>query len=386
MPKLGLTMTEGAVVEWSVAPGARFAAGQTLFVVESEKTAVEIEAPADGVLHEVLVPLDEVVPVGTEIGKWTLEGHVAVSDAERREQEADAPAPDAGRIVATPLARRHANAKGIALAEVTATGPRGRVVAADVEAAVKARDASTAQAGMGASLADSSTGTRETPTISHRTMASRVSASKREIPHFYLGIDVDAGALTTLRRSLNERPGQARISVTHLLMAAVAEALRREPSMNRVWLDDALVRLPTLDVGLAIDTPHGLVSPVVRDLGAKSLAAIAETVDAAIARAQDAALRPSDHGGAAIALSNAGMHDVRHMISIIVPGQSAILGVGSMQSCFRPDAQGRPELRREFSIMLSADHRVHTGVSALRFLNALKAVLQQPASLVRAGG
>ena len=213
-------------------------------------------------------------------------------------------------------------------------------------------------------------------------MASRVSASKLTIPHFYLSIDVDASALLDLRRNLNALPDRPRASVTHLLLAAVVEALRRVPAMNRVWTEDGMLTLPTLDVGLAVDTNRGLMSPVVRDLADKGFFGVVRSVDAVIQRARDGTLRLGDLQGGAITISNAGMHDVRYMGSIIVPGQSAILGVGSVQECFRPDEQGRPVLRREIGIVLSADHRIHTGVSALGFLNALKTVLQSPLALL----
>lgn len=416
MPKLGLTMTEGAVAEWSIQPGARFTAGQTVFVVESDKAAVEFEAPADGILHEILVPVGTTVPVGTEIGKWTLadDGQAASledetppaaaavatptalapatpavatgAQARQHSTAADVAGAASPRIIATPLARRHATSGNVDLGSVPGTGPRGRIVAADVAAAVQARSevrslAPAAQVSR-ATPAALAAGAVVVPTTSQRTMAARVTASKREIPHFYLSIDVDVDELLALRQSLNEIPERPRTSVTHLLVAAVVEALRRAPNMNRVWIEEGLKELPSVDVGLAVDTPHGLMSPVVRDLGPQSFFGIVRAADAVIGRARTASLRAADVQGGAITISNAGMHDVRYMSSIIVPGQSAILGVGSVQSCFRPDAEGRPVLRRELGLVLSADHRIHTGVSALTFLNHLKSILQRPLHLV----
>ena len=154
--------------------------------------------------------------------------------------------------------------------------------------------------------------------------------------------------------------------------------------MNRIWSENGLLQLSTLDVGLVVDTPRGLMSPVVHDLGPQSFFGIVRSVDEVIDRARTAPLGAGDVDGAAVTVSNAGMHDVRDMISIIIPGESAILGVGvgSVHPCFRPDAEDRPVARRELSIVLSADHRVHTGVSALRFLNELKPILPQPLTLV----
>jgi pyruvate dehydrogenase E2 component (dihydrolipoamide acetyltransferase) len=402
MPKLGLTMTEGAVSEWSIQPGTRFTAGQVVFVVESDKAAVEFDAPADGILHEILVPVGETVAVGTEIGKWTLDGDSgAPSDFEAKANSVgtDTPPPPpaaqvgavssgSARIIATPLARRHASARKIDLAGITGTGPRGRIVAADVaNAAPQAlgeavRGPVAAPPVSRAPAARPATGALVAPTASQRTMASRVTASKREIPHFYLSIDVDAAELLALRQSLNGLPDRPRVSVTHLLVAALAVALRREPHMNRVWTEEGLQTLATVDVGLAVDTPQGLMSPVVRDLGAQPFFGLVRCVDEVVGRARAASLKGADVQGGAITISNAGMHDVRYMSSIIVPGQSAILGVGSVQSCFRPDAEGKPALRRELGLVLSADHRIHTGVSCLAFLNQLKSILQRPLELL----
>lgn len=407
MPKLGLTMAEGAVTEWSIAPGSRFAAGDTIFVVESDKAAVEFDAPADGVLHQILVPVGQTVAVGTEIGRWSLDGTAgdattASAVAGDAQQAAPVPAaaasvpqasvpaiparPAAGastRIIATPLARRRAAAAGVDLASVTASGPRGRVVAADVEAAAALlAQAVKAAAAAAEWSAPRAAGAIEPLTPSQRTMATRVTASKREIPHFYLSLGVEVSELLQLRRSLTELPGRPRTTVTHLLVAAVVEALRRTPGMNRIWTEQGLVSLPTLDVGLAVDTPSGLMSPVVHDLAGQSFFEMVRSVDAVVERARGASLRSADVQGGAITISNAGMHDVHYMSSIIVPGQSAILGVGSVQSCFRPDDEGRPLLRRELGLVLSADHRIHTGVSALGFLNTLKAILQRPLALL----
>ena len=394
MPKLGLTMTEGAIAEWVIAPGARFAAGDVLFVVESEKAAVEFDAPSAGVLQEILVATGSTVPVGTEIGKWLLDGAPlrdgsAVSTAPSAPLAADKPLV---RLLATPLARRLAASAEIGLATLTGSGPRGRIQAADVHAALGARMVEAAP--LHAPAPAPAARARSAPPLSHvggtlealtpiqRTMAARVCESKQTIPHFYLSIDVDASALLELRRSLNALPDRPRCTVTHLLVAGVVEALRRVPAMNRVWTEDGMHSLPTLDVGLAVDTPRGLMSPVAHQLGGEGFFGLVRSVSAVIERARVGALRPNDLQGGAITISNAGMHDVRYMTSIIVPGQSAILGIGAVQECFRPDANGQPVLRREIGIVLSADHRIHTGVCALSFLNALKSVLQSPLALL----
>jgi pyruvate dehydrogenase E2 component (dihydrolipoamide acetyltransferase) len=170
--------------------------------------------------------------------------------------------------------------------------------------------------------------------------------------------------------------------MTHLLIAAVVRGLKAVPRMNTVWTDEGYLPYECIDVGIAVDTDRGLMSPVVRDLGGESFDGMAAKIDDMIARARQGALLPEDQKGGAITVSNAGMHHVRYMTSIIVPGQSAILGVGAVQDCFRPDATGAPVLRRELGVVLSVDHRVHTGIGALDFLKAFEQALLEPLRLL----
>lgn len=386
LPKLGLTMTEGAIAAWNMEPGARFAAGQIIVSVESEKVVFEVDAPADGTLVEILVPQGETVPVGTEIGRWQLDG-----DAVPERAAASAPPPrlakESGgspalhtppprsanavqhRILATPLARRSAAAAGLDLAGISGTGPRGRIQQADVDAAQAVRAALPAPSGTHDAPSP--------PSAFQRTMADRMVRSKREIPHFYLSVDVEMSAALSLRKELTAA-GTQRISVTHLIIAAAVHALRENPGMNRVWTDESIVRQAAIDVGLAVDTPRGLLNPMVRDLARLGFLELVRRTDETIARTREGRLDPADLGGGALSISNAGMHELRYMQSIIVPGQSAILGIGSIQSVFRPDEDGAPVIRRELGVVLSADHRLHTGIEALAFLTSFRTALQKP--------
>jgi pyruvate dehydrogenase E2 component (dihydrolipoamide acetyltransferase) len=413
MPKLGLTMTEGVVSQWKVTPGQRFAAGEVIIVVESEKTAFEVEAPAAGIFEQVLVKETETVPVGTLLAHWRLDGDEEVSRPnvqQERLSETAVPAQELApsslnitrqpsavaeqqqgqRTLATPLARRMAREAKIDLTAIAGSGSGGRIQAADVEAAVNASahepqaqspDERKAIVAPAAAI-DYPPGRLSPPTGIERTMAARVTAAKREIPHFYLAMDFDIGPLTAMRDELNCCADKPRVSMTHLLIAAIVHGLQAVPRMNAVWTDAGILTYQTIDVGIAVHTERGLMSPVVRDLGNERFYGLMTKFDDVVARARQGDLRADDQNGAAMTISNAGMHNVHYMTSIIVPGQSAILGVGSVQDCFRPDAAGAPVLRRELGVVLSADHRVHTGVGALAFLKAFEHALLNPLHLL----
>jgi pyruvate dehydrogenase E2 component (dihydrolipoamide acetyltransferase) len=311
MPKLGLTMTEGTVVEWPLAEGARFAKDEVYVVVENDKVANEIAAPEDGRLLKILVPKGETVPVGTALAEWE-------PDAEGPEEAA--PAPE--------------------------SRPNWRAASALELAA-----------------------------------ARKLAKAQQEVPHFYLAAEIDVGRLQALRERRNAGAPRARITLTHLIVAAVARALARHPAANRVWQDDGFLDMEGADVGVAVHTDQGLMVPVLRAADRKALDQLAAETTALVEKARTRTLAADEVGGGAITVSNAGMHDVTYMASIINPGQAAILGVGSERRLFRPDAQGAPRLAREIGVVLSCDHRVLDGVRAAAFLNAVRAALEAPEPL-----
>lgn len=318
MPKLGLTMTEGTITEWPLAEGARVARGAVWLIVENDKVANEIEAPEAGRLVKILVPQGETVPVGTPLAEWEPEA-AATEDAS---SGAAAPAS------ALPERRWH-KASALQLAA-----------------------------------------------------ARKLAESKQTIPHFYLATEIEVSRLQALREARNARAGGARrITLTHLIVAAVARALARHPAVNRIWQDDGFLELDGSDVGVAVHGEQGLLVPVLRGAAGKGLDALAAEMDALAERARTLALTPADVGGGAVTVSNAGMHGVTWMSSIINPGQSAILGVGSERRLFRPDESGAPRLAREIGVVLSCDHRVLDGVRALAFLNEVRAALESPQAL-----
>lgn len=412
MPKLGLTMTEGSVADWIVGASQSFRAGEGIFVVETDKVATEIVAESDGTLLEITVNVGETVPVGTVIGYWndsatgdgaaagvpvTSREHVAaVAPAGKPAGERPAtlsrePAPEptaaANRIVASPYARRLAREQGIALSELRGTGPGGRIVARDIGAPAQSElpvkvSVATDRA-VEPSLAGDETGYDIiTPSARQQTAARRLAQGKQETPHFYLALEAEVSALVALRKEINDADLGVRLTLNHLIVKAVVDALRKHPEMNRVWSQDGILAFRRIDVGVAVDTPAGLLAPAVTDVAHITIRELAGRLNALAERAKAGGLTAADQGTAAITISNAGMHNVTYMTSIINPGQAMILGVGSIKGVFRPDANGQPALRQELGLVLSADHRIIDGVSALKFLNAIVHCLEHPAQLL----
>lgn len=390
VPKLGLTMTEGALVEWMVAPGESFKADQGIFVIESEKAATEIQAEADGRLLEVRIDAGATLPVGEVIGYWDdgIEGEAPVNGKASPHANGTAapqalpaaapvavPAPPVGeagqRVPVTPLARRVAVQRGIDLANVRGSGPRGRIRLRDLP---DAASAAAVFAPSGANLSQ--------PSAVEQTIARRLLAAKRDIPHFYLSVEAELSKLMVLRAELNAAQDGTRFTLNHFILAAVGRALADLPHLNRVWTDEGILSLDTSDVGMAVHSERGLTVPVLRDVGRQPLRALARAAGSAIERAQAGRLAAAEMAGGAITVSNAGMHDVTYMTSIINPGQAMILGVGSVRELFRPDAAGQPALRREIGLVLSADHRVLDGVNALGLLKRIVNYLEQPLALL----
>lgn len=407
MPKLGLTMTEGTVAEWSIAPGAEFRAGDTLMVIESDKVAVEVPAERDGVLLEVTAKVGDVVSVGSVVGYVaapctqtdTPELSVAGAPASpppRSPAASTVVAPVAaptvaipkreGRIVATPLAKRLAQTLSVDLHAVAGTGPRGRIRADDVKAAAECGDSRadgsspTAVQATPSDMSGStvSIDTLAKPTSIQTTMARRLTAAKQQIPHFYLAAEAEVSRLLAARAEINASKPAVKLTLNHLVVAAVARAMRDLPQANRVWTDEGIRTFDTVDVGVAVNAERGLIVPVVRDIGRASVAEIAARATEAVDRARQGTLKPTDVVGGAITVSNAGMHEVTWMTPIINPGTAMILGVGSIREIFRPDADGRPVLAREMGLVLAADHRLVDGVAGLTILNRVIAHLRNP--------
>ena len=373
MPKLGLTMTEGTVVEWKLMPGQSFNAGQTIFVVETDKSAVDIESEQLGTVLEVVHAAGTTVSVGEVLGYWD-DGQVDVgseSVVDLKTHKSSTIFVDAGvdddvyltqnqstdikRIVATPLARRLARESNIDLEKVNGTGPMGRIKAADLV----------------------SVPTTTLPSASQLILAKRLVGSKQNIPHFYLSTEVEVSELLALRNLLNST-AEVRVSLNDFFVAAAGRALLDCPQVDRVWLDDRIVPLGSTDVGIAVHSQHGLFAPVVRGAGRMTVGQITAKTRPMLERVRKGRLNSLEMGGGSLTISNAGMYDVTYITPIINPGQAMILGIGSVREVFRPDANCLPALRREVGVVMACDHRILDGVAALNFLKYFKKRVQQP--------
>lgn len=384
LPKLGLTMTEGTVVEWLVQPGQAVQAGDLLYICETEKIANEIAADEAGTIGELIVQAGETVEVGSVLATWAGSAPAAAPTPAARPAPpasvaAAPPAREAGakrdgRLLATPHARKLARAHGIDLGRIVGSGPKGRIKACDVLQAEQA-PAPLQAAGPGAVQP-------VTLTAAQRTVASRMAQSKREIPHFYLDAAADIGRLLELHREAKAQPGYALLTVTHWIVQAVGLALETDALFRRVWVDDGVVELPASDVALAAATERGLYVGVARAVGRQSLLHNARALADLTQRARSGRLNPQDSGGASICVSNLGGTRVRHVFPIILPGQSSILGVGRTEPVFRPDAAGQPVLRQELGLVLACDHRVLNGMDGARLLDAIVTRLEDPLSLL----
>jgi pyruvate dehydrogenase E2 component (dihydrolipoamide acetyltransferase) len=378
MPKLGLTMTEGVLASWAVAVGDRVKAGDVLFTVETDKIATEIEAQGDGEILSLEARDGETYPVGAVLGEWTGSGLALDTSAEPPVEPQlpasvmRAPRADGSRIYATPLARRVARNADFDISSVTGSGPNGRIQARDVHAAISAI-VTQKQRPVTSRLA--------VPQL-RKIVARRMVEAKQTIPHFYVLANADLAKANDLRAQLNADSRQ-KISVTHILVAALARAIAEMPEANEIWEDDELIRFGSIDIGVAVTTPRGLLAPVVRNLGERTLDEVAEQTNSVIERARIGALQQNDLTGGAISISNVGMFGVAGLIPIVNPGQSSILGVGCPEQLFRPDANGQPRLCEELRLFLSCDHRVWDGARAAQFLDRVRTLLERPLVLLR---
>jgi pyruvate dehydrogenase E2 component (dihydrolipoamide acetyltransferase) len=352
--------------------------GDVIFIVETDKISNEIEASESGTIEALLAEPGEVVPVGATVATLVPD---QASQAPVRPSAAAQPSAFQDRIIATPLARRMAREAGVDVGSVLGSGPRGRIMADDVAAAAQAQP-SAAHAGKRIS-ARPDRGEIKPLGKYQKVAARRLTEAKRDIPHFYVFAEADVTELLRLREQLNSDPGSVRLTVNHFIIAAVARALGQLPEFNRVWTEEGLIELGRIDVGLAVESPKGLVAPVLQDLHGLSLDDIADAATGLVDRARAGRLAQTEMEGGATSISNVGMFGATALLPIINPGQSSILGVGRNQAVFRPDQQGRPVLREVMNLALSCDHRVVDGALAARFLQKVQQGLEAPWSFLR---
>jgi len=392
MPKLGLTMTEGVLLEWHVGAGDEFRAGDMLFVVETEKVANEVQADIDGIIDELLVEEGDIVPVGMPLATLkggrvselpekvvtTAEAAVSAVAIEPRQFVKDS---DSSRIVSTPLARKRARELGVDLSRVAGSGPGGRIKVNDLDhlGDSVAQEMPRLQSEHGLQAQEIS------PSAARLATARRVSAAKTNVPHFYITQDVEVSALQVFRATINKRSPEIRISVTHLLIKALGVAMAELPTTNRIWVDDKILAFNQVDIGMVTETADGLRVPIIRDAGRRTLEEVAIEARTLASRAQDGSLTQKEVGGGSVSISNVGMFGASSLIPIINAPQAMILGVGSEQALFRPDEAGHPVLHKEICLTLACDHRVHDGADTARLLARLARILKNPSVSMQTG-
>jgi pyruvate dehydrogenase E2 component (dihydrolipoyllysine-residue acetyltransferase) len=445
MPQLGETVAEGKITQWFKSAGDAIKPGDNLFEIETDKVSMEVPSTTAGVLAEIRVPAGEVAPVGAVVAV-IADGSAASAPpvAEALSKPAVAPAnrlqpttapfaaaqpaaaapikldpffevrtPErnygparlAGGRSVTPLARRLAAEGGIDLATVSPSGPHGRIVARDVEAAAraapKAAPRPTVAAAAGVTLAEGPSAEdikaiyrdvpfQEVPLDGmRRIIATRLVQAKQTIPHFYLTADVEIGRLLTLREEANaaapkDNDGKPafKLSLNDLIIKAWAAALQRVPAANAVWAQDRILRFQHSDIAVAVAIDGGLITPVIRRMEVKTLSAISNEMKELATRARARKLKPDEYQGGSSTISNLGMYGVREFSAIINPPQATVLAVGAARRQAVETQDGGVAFASVLSVTLSCDHRVVDGALGAELLAAFQRFVEQPVTML----
>ena len=398
MPALSPTMTEGNLVKWHKNEGDVVKPGDLLAEIETDKATMEVEAVDEGILAKILVPagtdsvaVNQLIALILEEGENTsaLEN---ITNAEKPVSAAvSVPVPavsaatavpvqeksvlSAERIFITPLAKRLARHHNMEVGDLGGTGPKGRIVKADIEKALQT-----------VSVAKTLISQSEYIDIKlnsmRKTIAKRLTESKQTIPHFYLSIDCDLGVLLTLRRQMNDLPGlNQKVSVNDFVIRACALALIKVPETNVTWHDTFVRQYQNADVAVAVAVEGGLVTPIIRAAEQKSLLDISKEVRTLAERARAAKLLPAEYQGGSFSLSNLGMYGVRDFSAIINPPQACILAVSAAEQ--RPVVkEGQVQIATLMTCTLSVDHRAVDGALGAYFLQVFKEFIENPLLLV----
>jgi len=417
LPKLSPTMEEGVLVRWIKQEGERVEIDDVIAEIETDKAMMEFRAFDAGVLLKHLVPEGASLKPDEPMAVLGAKGEsmeVALSSVTRVTQVAE-PSREARvvpmsrtaepvttsdareRVPASPHVRRVARERGIDLRTLVGSGPHGRVVMRDMahEPAFALRagapDSVTREPGaevrpepslLALAAAPVQEGTLLPLTSMRKTIAQRLSASKREIPHFYLTVEVDAEPVERLRQQVNSALlADEKTSLNDFVLKACAVALRRVPACNASFEGDGIRTFSRVHLSVAMSVPDGLVTPVVRDADRRSLGDIAREVKSLAARARDKKLRPEDMAGGTFSVSNLGMFGVREFAAVIRPPEAAILAVGAVQDV-PVVREGRVVAGRSMSLTLSCDHRVIDGVLGALLLKQIRTLVEQPLALL----
>ena len=425
MPALSPTMTEGNLTKWLKKEGDEVHSGDVLAEIETDKATMEFEAVDDGRLGKILVPegaqgIKVNQPIAVLLGEGEDAATIDKAPAAPTNFLAVAPQPATiqppqaqpvlqreksgnGRIFASPLARRMAQQAGLDLTAITGSGPQGRIVRADIEAALSSPRAVPAVAPAQpaappqvpaastpspvlskekvAALAGNPPYTEVPLTAMRRVIARRLTESKQTIPHFYLTVDCEMDELMKIRAELNAKSDAYRISVNDFVIRAAALALRQVPAANASWSDDAILRWDTVDIAVAVALEDGLITPIVKSADRKGLATIARETKDLAERARAGKLKLEEFQGGTFSISNLGMFGVREFAAVINPPHGGILAVGVGEQ--RPVVKnGALAIAIVMSCTLACDHRVVDGAVGAQFLAAFRKLVEDPLTML----
>ncbi|MBM3504735.1 MAG: pyruvate dehydrogenase complex dihydrolipoamide acetyltransferase [Alphaproteobacteria bacterium] len=421
MPALSPTMTEGTVAKWLVKVGDKIRAGDVIAEVETDKATMEVEAVDDGTLGRIAVAEGtEGVAVNSVIAYLLEDGEdaaalgaaapaakpaakpapVATTPAAPSVRPTASATPPAGampaasggneRVIASPLAKRMAAQAGLSLQGLAGSGPKGRIVKSDIDAALSGgRPAAIATTPTAAAIRPAApvqpgAAYIEVPTTNmRRVIARRLTEAKQHVPHFYLTIDCEIDRLSKLREELNGRGEKEgyKLSVNDFVIRASALALKKVPAANASWTDRAILQYTSVDISIAVALDAGLITPIIRNADHKGLAQISNEMRELAKRARDGKLMPEEYQGGTFSISNLGMYGIKQFDAVINPPQGAILAVGAGEQ--RPVVkQGALAVATVMTCTLSCDHRVVDGALGARLLGAIKGYLEDPMTML----
>lgn len=380
MPALEMAQETGKLVAWRKKEGDHVAKGEPLLEVETDKAVLEVEAPAEGILAGVTAAIGAEIPVGQTIAWIVNPGETPPQEAKSlspqsraQKQNQAGTKTDAGKEYATtaikisPKARRLAKEQGVDIIGVRGSGPTGEILAEDILAAAKARNAASPNGEPLSAVA--------------RLMAERTTQSWTTVPHFFLMREIDAQGLVAARDELTpaiERSHGVRLTYTDILVALAARMLVKHPRLNASWSGDRIRLNPGINIAVAIAVNDGVIPAVMHQADRTSLAEIAAQRRDLTVQAKAGRLRPADIAGATFTVSNLGMYGVDSFSAIITPPQAAVLALGRIADRIVP-VDGHPRVRPILTATLSCDHRVVDGARAAAFLNAFAEAVQRAA-------
>jgi pyruvate dehydrogenase E2 component (dihydrolipoamide acetyltransferase) len=387
LPQLGQTMEEGTIVGCMVKVGDEVEKGDCIFEIETDKATLEVESPTGGFVKHIIAQEGVTLLVGDvllvvgqkdeEVPQSFIDSLKRGVEVESRKEEVASKKPEetAGKVKASPRAKKLAGELGVVLAEISGTGPGGKITEQDVKNATQSQPSGEKEIGTRAKG-----GVTIPLNKMQRITAERMLKSKREIPCFYLTTKVDVTELVEMRTKLNET-NDVKVAYNDFIIRAVALGLEKFPIMTGQLVGDVIELAEAINVGLAMSVAEGLIVPVVKDANKKEIKAIARETNTLIEKAENNKLLLTDLEGGCITISNLGAFGIESFIPIVVPGQCSILGIGRISDDCVP-SDNEIKIRKLINITLSVDHKVANGAYAARFLDYVKKLLEDTTTFV----